>query len=104
MRLLTNASGRDVVAVEVERGRVIERYEAEVFVVACGAVNSAALLLRSASDRHSDGLANRSGVVGRHYMCHNNSVMLAISLTPNPTRFQKTIGVNDYYFGGEDFA
>jgi choline dehydrogenase-like flavoprotein len=66
-------------------------------------VNSAALLLRSANDRHREGLANGSGVVGRHYMCHNNSVLLAISRRPNPTVFQKTLGVNDYYFGAADF-
>ena len=57
-------------------------------VASCGAINSAALLLRSASDRHPDGLANSSGVVGRHYMGHLNSVMMAISRCPNPTVFQ----------------
>jgi choline dehydrogenase-like flavoprotein len=72
-------------------------------VVSCGAVNSAALLLRSASEQHPDGLANSSGVVGRHYMCHLNSAVLAISREPNPTKFQKTLGLNDYYWGAEDF-
>jgi choline dehydrogenase-like flavoprotein len=72
-------------------------------VVSAGAVNSAALLLRSASDQHPDGLANSSGVVGRHYMCHLNSAVLAISREPNPTKFQKTLGLNDYYWGAEDF-
>ncbi len=72
-------------------------------VVACGAINSAALLLRSASDKHPNGLANGSGVVGRHYMCHHNSALLAISTRPNPTRFQKTLGLNDFYFGAEDW-
>ena len=69
----------------------------------CGAINSAALLLRSANDRHPRGLANGSDVVGRHYMGHINSVLLAISKTPNPTVFQKTLGVNDFYFGDDDF-
>jgi choline dehydrogenase-like flavoprotein len=59
-------------------------------VVSCGAVNSAALLLRSAGDQHPDGLANASGVVGRHYMAHINSGVIALSRQPNPTRFQKT--------------
>ncbi len=36
-------------------------------------------------------------MVGRHYMCHNNSAMLAISKRPNMTVFQKTIGLNDFY-------
>ncbi len=72
-------------------------------VVSCGAINSAALLLRSANDKHSRGLANSSDVVGRHYMGHTNSVMMAISKCPNPTIFQKTLGVNDFYFGSKDF-
>src|SRR5574339_470599 len=79
------------------------RYSADIVVAACGAINSAALLLRSANDRHPNGLANGSGVVGRHYMGHINSVLLAISRTPNATVFQKTLAVNDYYFGEPEF-
>ncbi len=101
-RLLTDASGSSVRAVEVEREGETVRFEGEVVVLAAGAVNSAALLLRSRSDAHPRGLANGSGMVGRHYMCHNNSAMLAISRTPNPTIFQKTIAVNDFYFGADD--
>jgi len=100
-RLETGPSGREVRAVHVERGGSAETYAADLVVVACGAVNSAALLLRSAGDRHPRGLANASGVVGRHYMCHNNSMLLAISKRPNPTVFQKTIALNDYYFRSE---
>jgi len=88
----------------VQRGRETERYRGDIVVVACGAINSAALLLRSSNWAHADGLANGSGVVGRHYMCHNNSALIAISRTPNPTRFQKTLGLNDFYFGDEDHA
>jgi choline dehydrogenase-like flavoprotein len=102
-RLETDSSGREVSAVVVERDGREERFSAEVIVVSCGAINSAALLLRSASDRHPQGLANSSDVVGRHYMGHTNSVMMAISKCPNPTVFQKTLGVNDFYFGSEDF-
>jgi choline dehydrogenase-like flavoprotein len=36
-------------------------------------------------------------------MCHNNSAMLAISKTPNPTVFQKTIGLNDFYYASADW-
>ncbi len=101
--LETSASGREVTTVHVERNGAKETYSASIVVVSCGAVNSAALLLRSANDRHPHGLANRSGVVGRHYMCHVNSVMLAISLEPNPTKFQKTLGLNDFYFRADDW-
>ncbi|MDQ3210732.1 MAG: GMC family oxidoreductase [Actinomycetota bacterium] len=103
-RLETDPSGRTVTGVIVEHddGRH-ETYRADIVVASCGAVNSAALLLRSANDRHPKGLANSSGVVGRHYMAHINSAMIAISKDPNPTRFQKTLGVNDYYWGSDDF-
>ena len=96
-------SGREVKSVVVERDGVLENYSADVIVVSCGAINSAALLLRSANDKHPRGLANSSDVVGRHYMGHTNSVMMAISKCPNPTVFQKTLGVNDFYFGAKDF-
>jgi choline dehydrogenase-like flavoprotein len=102
-RLDTDATGRTVTGVVVDRDGRRETYHGDVVVVSAGAVNSAALLLRSASDQHPDGLANSSGVVGRHYMCHVNSAVLAISREPNPTKFQKTLGLNDYYWGAEDF-
>ncbi|HEX5631893.1 MAG TPA: GMC family oxidoreductase [Gemmatimonadales bacterium] len=98
-RLETSPSGREVTGVVVEREGATERYSASIVVVACGAINSAALLLRSANDRHPNGLANGSDVVGRHYMGHINSVLLALSRCPNPTVFQKTLAVNDFYFG-----
>ena len=102
-RLETSPSGREVSAVVVERQGRTERYASDIVVSSCGAINSAALLLRSANERHPGGLANGSGVVGRHYMGHINSVLLAISTTPNPTVFQKTLGVNDFYFGDDEF-
>ena len=60
-------------------------------VASCGAVNSAALLFRSANDKHPAGLANSSDVVGRHYMRHNCSAFMAISKTPNPTIFRRLL-------------
>jgi choline dehydrogenase-like flavoprotein len=105
LRILTDETGNRAVAVEVEREGVRETVYGDVIVSACGAVNSAALLLRSASAQHPRGLANSSGLVGRNYMVHNNSAMMAVNpFTRNPTVFQKTMAVNDYYFGGEDFA
>ena len=92
-RLETDPTGRTVtrIVTELADGETVS-FSADVVVVACGAVNSAALLLRSASDTHPDGLANRSGVVGRHYMRHNNAAVMAVSHEPNPTTFQKTHG------------
>jgi choline dehydrogenase-like flavoprotein len=103
MTLETSASGREVTGVTLERRGQVDTYSADIVVSACGAINSAALLLRSASDRHPRGLANGSGVVGRHYMGHINSVLMAVSKCPNPTVFQKTLGINDFYFGSKDF-
>ena len=105
VRLETDASGRTVTGVVVERaeGRH-EIYRSDIVVVSCGAINSALLLLRSASERHPNGLANSSDVVGRQYMAHINSAVIAISKEPNTTKFQKTLGVNDYYWGADDFA
>jgi choline dehydrogenase-like flavoprotein len=102
-RLETSASGGEVTGVVVERGGAVERYTADVVVVSAGAINSAALLLRSANDRHPNGLANGSDVVGRHYMGHINTVLLAVSRCPNPTVFQKTLALNDFYFGSDDW-
>jgi choline dehydrogenase-like flavoprotein len=102
-RLETTASGREIAKVVVKRGPERIELSAGLVVVAAGAINSAALLLRSANDRHPQGLANGSGVVGRHYMGHVNSVLMAISRCPNPTVFQKSLSVNDFYFGSEDF-
>jgi choline dehydrogenase-like flavoprotein len=102
-RLDTDGSGRRVTRVQVERNGARETYSADFVVVSAGAINSAALLLRSAGDLHPRGLANGSDVVGRHYMGHVNSVLMAISKCPNPTVFQKTLALNDFYLGSKEW-
>lgn len=102
-RLETDASGQQISGVVVQNGDQTETLTADIVVVSCGAINSAALLLRSANEQHPNGLANGSDQVGRNYMAHNNSALLAISTTPNPTLFGKTLGLNDFYFGSDDF-
>jgi choline dehydrogenase-like flavoprotein len=72
-------------------------------VVACGAANTAKLLLQSASDKHPNGLANGSDQVGRNYMFHDSTAVLALSREENATVFQKTLALNDFYFGADDF-
>ncbi len=104
VRLETSPSGREVSKIIVRRNGAREEYGANIVVVSCGAINSAALLLRSANDKHPKGLANSSDVVGRHYMGHVNSVVMAVSKCANPTIFQKTLSLNDFYFGSEDWA
>ena len=104
-RLFTDETGRRVTGVEVDRDGETVRVGADLVAVACGAANTAALLLRSANDRHPRGLANGSGLVGRNYMVHTNSVLLAVDPgRRNPTVFQKTITLNDFYGPGADPA
>lgn len=102
-RLLTDDSGRRVTQVEVELDGEIISYSADIVVVSAGAINSAALMLRSANDRHPNGLANGSDQVGRNYMAHINSVLVALSRCENPTVFQKTMGLNDFYFSSREW-
>jgi choline dehydrogenase-like flavoprotein len=102
-RLETDASGGAVTGVRVTREGREELYRGDIVVVACGALSSALLLLRSANERHPQGLANGSGQVGRNYMRHNQSVLMALMARPNDTVFQKTLAVSDYYSGAEDW-
>ena len=102
-KLQTDASGRQITAVHVTRSGEEETYSADVIVVACGALSSALLLLRSANEKHPNGLANGSGQVGRNYMRHNQSILMALMREPNETVFQKTLAVSDYYFGADDW-
>jgi choline dehydrogenase-like flavoprotein len=102
-RLVTNANGSRVEAVEVTRDGERIRLSARVVVVACGAVNSAALFLRSATDRHPQGLANSSGLVGRRYMAHLATMMQGFHpFRRNHAVFQKTVAINDFYLHGPD--
>jgi choline dehydrogenase-like flavoprotein len=103
VRLETNDAGTAVTEVVVERDGAEERYQAEIVVVACGAANTARLLLVSGSDKHPNGLANGSDQVGRNYMFHDSIAVLALSREANETVFQKTLGLNDFYFGSDDF-
>jgi choline dehydrogenase-like flavoprotein len=102
-KLIAAPGGGEVKSVQVLRGGVTEIYEADIVVVACGALSSALLLLRSGDEAHPDGLANGSGLVGRNYMRHNQSVLMALMREENNTIFQKTLAVSDYYFGAPDY-
>ncbi|MGH7737813.1 MAG: GMC oxidoreductase [Candidatus Tyrphobacter sp.] len=97
--LETDSSGTTVDKVIVNRHGAREEYAAKIVAVCCGAANTAKLLLRSANDAHPRGLANGSDQVGRNYMFHNCAAVMAVSLEKNPTTYQKTLGVNDFYFG-----
>jgi len=101
--LETDASGRVVTGVHVQRFGEAERYSADIVVSACGALSSALLLLRSSNDKHPHGLANSSDQVGRNYMRHNQSVLMALMMDENHTIFQKTLALSDFYFSADDW-
>lgn len=110
LKLHTSESGREITTVEVELTgdtssiqAEIQHFSADIVVLACGAINSAALLLKSANDTHPDGLANRSDQVGRNFMKHQAIALVALGTQPNRARFQKTIAVSDFYWGEPDF-
>ena len=103
LKLETNPAGTAVTSVVAEVEGVLDTFRGDIIVVSCGAANSAKLLLMSANDKHPNGLANGSDQVGRNYMFHNSQAVLAISREPNPTMFQKTLALNDFYFGMDGF-
>ena len=103
LRLETDPSGRTITSVVANVDGEEQRFSGSTVVVSAGAVNSAKLLLSSANDSHPNGLANGSDQVGRNYVFHNSRAFLAISLEKNDTRFQKTLGLNDWYLGDDDF-
>jgi choline dehydrogenase-like flavoprotein len=103
LKLETNANGTAVTDVVADVQGKKESFRGDIVVVSCGAANSAKLLLMSANDKHPNGLANGSDQVGRNYVFHNSQAVLAISREPNPTMFQKTIALNDFYFGMDGF-
>ena len=103
VKLNTNSAGTAVNEVVVEIEGKTEIFRSDIVVVACGATNSAKLLLMSANEKHPNGLANGSDQVGRNFMFHNSQAVLALSQEPNLTKFQKTLALNDFYFGMEGF-
>jgi len=103
-KLVTDSSAKRVVGVEVEHEGELKTLFADTVVVACGATNSVALLLRSANNKHPKGLANGSDQVGRNYMAHINSTLIAIDPTEyNRDVFQKSLALNDFYFGSDSY-
>jgi len=103
VRLETSPSGREVTRVIARHEGQEEAFQGNIVVVSAGAANSARILLSSANDKHPRGLANGSDQLGRNYMYHNIAVLVAFSIRRNTSRFQKTLGLNDFYFGTAGF-
>ena len=102
-RLCTSASGKEITGVEAEVEGEKQFFSGDVVVVACGAVNSAVLLLNSANEQHPNGLANSSDQVGRNFMKHLAAAIVGLTLKENQSVFQKTLAINDYYWGEPGF-
>ncbi|MCO4253241.1 GMC oxidoreductase [Pseudarthrobacter raffinosi] len=101
-KLITSPDGGTVVAAEATLGSRKLRINAKQFVVSAGAVNSAVLLLNSANEQHPNGLGNSSGLLGRNYMVHNSTFFMGVNpIRRNPTAWQKTLGLNDWYVAGK---
>ena len=103
LRLHTSESGREVTGVETEILGERQQFTGDIVVVSCGAINSAVLLLQSANEQHPNGLANSSDQVGRNLMKHLATALVSMHIEVNQASFQKTIAVNDYYWGEPDF-
>ena len=101
-RIETDASGKVATAVLTTGEHGEERFTGDIIVTAAGAANSAALWLKSATDRHPNGLANGSDQVGRNYMFHATSAVISLAVESFEAAFPKTLCVNDFYFGEPD--
>jgi choline dehydrogenase-like flavoprotein len=102
LRLITDDAGKTVVAVETQGPEGVESFRGDIVVVSAGAVNSAVILLASASEAHPNGLANSSGLVGRNYMFHTTSAVISVISESLNSSFPKTFAINDFYFGEPD--
>ena len=101
-RIETDETGQRATGVVAQTAAGEVRYTGDVIVTACGAAPSAALWLKSANAAHPKGLANSSDMVGRHYMFHATSAVIAIAAERFDSTFPKTLYVNDFYFGEPD--
>lgn len=101
-RLNTDRTGGEVSEVVVRRDGERLVFRGDIVVLACGAINSAAVLLRSADEKHPTGLANSSDQVGRNYMTHQNGCFIAVTENDNPSQFQKHFALTEFYAGAED--
>lgn len=102
-KLETDDSGKNIIAAYYRHQGEAKVIKSKIFILAAGAVRSAALLLASKDDKNPDGLANKSDQVGRNFMNHNASAVIGIRpFWKNTAVYQKTFGINDFYVSGGD--
>jgi choline dehydrogenase-like flavoprotein len=103
LRLNTNEEGTKITEIVVEQNGETKTLTADLVILSAGAINSAALLLESKSEKFPNGLANSSDQVGRNYMFHQNTALVALYTEPNHTKFGKTFGINDFYHANKGY-
>ena len=103
VELHTNMTGTEISGVQAEIDGQPFLFKASIVVLACGAVNSAALMLDSANEKHPNGLANGSDQLGRNLMKHLMTVIVEREAAENDGTFMPSVSVNDFYWGDEYF-
>ena len=104
LRLHVSPSGREVKRVEADVEGEIWLFSSDLVVLAAGAINTPAILLRSCNERHPGGLGNTSDQVGRNLMNVQITSILQRSAAPNSGRYPRSYGVNDYYWGDKNVS
>ena len=103
-RLHVNPSGTEVRGVEADIDGQCWLFNAHVVVLAAGAINTAEILLRSATEHHSRGLANGSDQVGRNLMKPQLTSIIQLAAEPNSGRYPRSLGITDYYWGDSNVS
>ena len=103
-RLHVNPSGTEVRAVEAEVDGHAWLFSGDLVVLAAGAINSAAILLRSATEHHSRGLANGSDQVGRNLMKPQLTSIIQLAAAANSGRYGRSLGITDYLWGDSNVS
>ena len=101
--LHTNPSGTEIKGVQANVGNQTVLFTGHIVVLACGAVNSAALMLKSGNEKHPNGLANGSDQVGRNLMKHQMTVIVERGAKNNSGTFPQSVSINDFYWGDQDY-
>lgn len=103
LRINCNESGSEVSEVELMQHGLSRSISANIYVSSCGGFNSPILFIKSASEKHPNGLANSSGQVGRNLNGHNSAILISPTFKYLDNDHHKTFAINDYYFGSKTY-
>jgi len=77
-RIELDANGRATGAVYFDEKRTVQRQKAKAVIVCANGAETPRLLLLSANKQFPNGLANSSGIVGKHLMLNSGTVATAV--------------------------